>query len=67
MFDHSLTCRLTTSQDKGELVMIIPEKHCHLLALDVVKLLIAKLRGENNDLLCDAGMLICKLELFCAA
>lgn len=47
--------------------MIIPEKHCHLLALDVVKLLIAKLRGENNDLLCDAGMLICKLELFCAA
>ena len=41
----SLTCRPTESQDKVELERIISEKHCHLPALDVVKLLIAKLRG----------------------
>ena len=41
----SLTCRPTGSQDKVELERIISEKHCHLPALDVVKLLIAKPRG----------------------
>lgn len=32
--------------------MIIPEKHCHLLALDVVKLLIAKLNYAEKTMIC---------------
>lgn len=45
----SLTCRPTESQDKVKLEGTISEKHCHLPALDVVKLLIAKPRGAEGN------------------